>query len=278
MNPNIKLNDAKKIIKKITGISEDNQRCRISFFSDSFNELFWSNSRFEVCDISNYPSKIERKYYEKKINLDLNKSVEELKKIIFQKEQIPIERQKFYLNDSGLKTSFSLREINLFEDNLSIMITKQLNDTIKIKFPNSEIKEIKTDLFNNGFELLEEIQNITLNDSSLIKYNIIYNNKKISFNELLIAQGIKQGDIIELRERNANVLFYKDITGKTYEIYVEGEDTIGFLKFFTNLKLGIPIDQQRFTFAGKILEDNRTFNSYNIQKESTLSLALRLLG
>ena len=82
----------------------------------------------------------------------MNKSVEELKKIIFQKEQIPIERQKFCLGGSGLKTSLSLRAINLFEDELSIMITKQLNDTIKIKFPNSEIKEIKTDLFNNGFE------------------------------------------------------------------------------------------------------------------------------
>ena len=90
LNPNIKLNDAKKIIKKITGISEDNQRCSISFFSDSFNELFWSNSRFEVCDISNYPSKIERKYYEKKINLDLNKSVEELKKLFFKRSKFQL--------------------------------------------------------------------------------------------------------------------------------------------------------------------------------------------
>ena len=71
-------------------------------------------------------------------------------------------------------------------------------------------------------------------------------------------------------------IFVRNLLGKTTTLQVDPSDTIEVVKEMICQKEGVPQNEQRLIFSGRQLEDHKTVRDYNIQKDNTLHLVLRL--
>ena len=83
-------------------------------------------------------------------------------------------------------------------------------------------------------------------------------------------EGIASGRLMQI--------FVKTLTGKTINLAVSRNDTIQDVKKRIEDKVDVPPEKQRLIYAGKQLRDEAKLSDYNINKESTIHLAVRLRG
>lgn len=82
---------------------------------------------------------------------------------------------------------------------------------------------------------------------------------------------------LEMASSSSPVAFIRILTGgRIFRIEAGPNDTISYVKHKIWVKEDLSVDQQRLNFSGKLLEDDRTLSSYNIQPNSTLHLMATL--
>ena len=221
----------------------------------------------------------------KEIKLDLQKTsytVDEFKQLIADQLFIPKHRVKLLFDDEEKDKNQIINDIVCEKFELGINSEPQETDKVDIEVVDcrrqveqKENFEVKVDLYGDLLEQICDLKNI-INSGLYLMYQDTFSDYQYKmFADHHSGQKIK----VELYdvEKDGNMeLYLKTLTGNTITLNVDQYEHVGYLKTRIFEKEQIPVGQQKLVFAGKLLEDNKTLENYNIEKECTIQLFLKL--
>ena len=105
---------------------------------------------------------------------------------------------------------------------------------------------------------------------------LIFGRKQLEDGLRLSDYNIKADDTVIVTDMCRMQIFVKTLTGKTITIPAVPSLKVDTFKERIRCKVGIPSYQQRLLWGSTQLENGRSLSDYNIQKNSTIHLVLRL--